>query len=96
MEKKDNYYFKRVKLARTDILAQKDKPILISPSSIRNQLAIGTWLHHPEMKEIKEDIADCRIRKIKWAIEAIIEEDITLIPYKIQIYAGFSGGDEEI
>lgn len=41
--------------------------------------------------QIKEDIESYRIRKIKWAIDEMIEKEINITPYKLQLYAGFGG-----
>lgn len=85
------------------ILQRKGKPIRVTPSSIRNTLGFGSWFHNEKLvrtqkylMEVKEDIDDFRIRKINWAINEIIVKGDNLTPYKIQIYAGFSGNNKEV
>lgn len=51
---------------------------------------------HKYLEEASEDINNFRIRKIKWAINEMIQNGLSLTPYKIQRYAGFDGNGEEV
>jgi len=51
---------------------------------------------HKFLEEITEDINSFRIRKIKWAINEMIQNGLPLTPYKIQRYAGFDGNSEDV
>lgn len=85
------------------ILQKEEKPIRITPTSIRNALGFGRWFTNEKLKstnvflrEVKEDINHFRIRKIKWAIDEMISKGESLTPYKIQLYAGFGGSNKEV
>lgn len=101
--KRDEECLRLAKEAVEIILHRKGKPIRITPSSIRNTLGLGSWFHNKKLvrtqrylKEMKEDIDEFRIRKIKWAIAEISKNDGVLTPYKVQLYAGFGGNDKAI
>lgn len=85
------------------ILKTDGKPIRITPRSIRYAVGIKRSFHHPKLvktgqylKEVTEDIQSYRIRKIKWAINEMIKNGKRLTVYKIQLYAGFGEGNQEI
>jgi hypothetical protein len=48
------------------------------------------------LKAVTEDIEIYRVRKIKWAIAKMIKNGERLTVYKIQLKAGFGGGNKEI
>lgn len=48
------------------------------------------------LKEVTEDIESYRVRKIKWAIDEMVKRGEKLTVYKVQLYAGFSGGIKEV
>ena len=102
-DKRDEECLKLAKEAVEIIIHREGKPIRITPSSIRNTLGLGLWFRnkklvrtHRFLKEVKEDIVDFRIRKIKWAINEIIKSDGVLTPYKVQVYAGFTRSNSDI
>ncbi|WP_077318149.1 TnsD family Tn7-like transposition protein [Virgibacillus proomii] len=102
-DKRDEECLRLAKEAVEIILHREGKPIRITPSSIRNTLGLGSWFHNKKLvrtqrylKEVKEDIDEFRIRKIKWAIDEIIENNGVLTPYKVQLYAGFGGSNKVI
>jgi len=102
-DKRDEECLKLAKKAVAIILHREGKPIRITPSSIRNTEGLGSWFHNKKLvrtqrylKEIKEDIDEFRIRKIKWAINEMICKGYSITPYKVQIYAGFGGSNTEI
>lgn len=102
-EKRDEECLKLAKEAVEIFMDRKGKPIRITPSSIRNTLGLGSWFHNKKLvrtrrylKEIKEDIDEFRIRKIKWAINEMICKGYSITPYKVQLYAGFGGSNSNI
>lgn len=48
------------------------------------------------LQEVKEDLIDFRIRKIKWAIDEMSKQDVSITAYKVQLYAGFGGGGKDV
>lgn len=102
-DKRDEECLRLAKEAVEIILHREGKPIRITPSSIRNTLGLGLWFRNKKLvrtqrylKEVKEDIDEFRIRKIKWAINDLIENDGVLSPYKVQVYAGFTRSNSNI
>jgi len=102
-EKRDEECLKLAKEAVKLILAKEGKPARITPLSIRRTIGAGRWFEkkklvktHKYLEEITEDINSFRIRKIKWAINEMIQNGLPLTPYKIQRYAGFDGNSEDV
>lgn len=99
-EKRDEKCLRLALKAVEVILQREGKPIRITPSSIRNTLGFGSWFYNGKLvrtqkylKESKENIDDFRIRKIKWAIEDRLNKGESLSIYKVQLHAGFGGGN---
>ncbi|WP_269083298.1 TnsD family Tn7-like transposition protein [Ornithinibacillus contaminans] len=102
-EKRDEECLRLVSEAVEIILQREGKPIRVTPSSIRNTLGFGSWFHNEKLvrtqrylKEVKEDIDDFRVRKIKWAINEMLSKGHIVSPYKIQLYAGFDGSNKKV
>ena len=102
--KKDEECLKLAKEAVQTILNRPGKPIRVTLTSITRESGEGTWFRKNKnlvktlkfMEDAKEDINDFRIRKIKWAIEEMLKSNESITPYKIQLYAGFGGGNTEV
>lgn len=101
-EKRDEECLRLATGAVEKLLKKQGKPIRITTESVRKELGIGQWLRNPKLartnqylQEVKEDIVEFRIRKIRWAIKEMIQKGETLTPYKIQLYAGFGGRNKE-
>ncbi|MCT4596030.1 MAG: TnsD family transposase [Anaeromicrobium sp.] len=97
-EKRDAECLVLVKKAVEQLLNQEGKPVRICKSTIRRKLGFNTWFNnkklvktHEYIEKVKEDIESYRIRKIKWAINEMLEKEMTITTYKIQLYAGFGG-----
>ncbi|MBT2217988.1 TniQ family protein [Virgibacillus dakarensis] len=102
-EKRDEECLSLAMEAVEFILQRKGKPIRVTPSSIRNILGFGPWFHNVKLvgtqrylHEVKEDINDFRIRKIKWALNEMVYKGDRITPYKVQLYAGFGGSNKEV
>ena len=102
-DKRDEECLELAKEAVEIILKREGKPIRITPSSIRKTLGFGSWFNNVKLvrtqrylKDVKEDIDEFRIRKIKWAIGKISKNDGVLTPYRVQLYAGFGGSDKVV
>lgn len=102
-EKRDEECLLLAREAVEIILQREGKPKRVTPSSIRNTLGFGSWFHNEKLvrtqqflKDVKENIDDFRIRKIKWAIEDRLKKGESLSVYKIQLHAGFGGRNEEV
>lgn len=83
-EKRDEECLKLVKVAVKLILAKEGKPARVTPISIRRTIGAGRWFEkkklvktHKYMEEIPEDINNFRIRRIKWAINEMIQNGIS-------------------
>ncbi|WP_374717499.1 TnsD family Tn7-like transposition protein [Neobacillus sp.] len=102
-KQRDKECLKMARNAVNAILNRNGKPIRVCPSNIRRVLGVGSWFNNEKliytnryMQDTKEDIDSFRIRKIKWAIEEMIANGEELAPYKVQLYAGFGGGNKEV
>lgn len=102
-EKRDEECLNLAREAVKRILSKEGKPVRITPLSIRRTIGAGRWFEkkklvktHKYLGEVSEDINNFRIRKIKWAINGMIQNGLSLTPYKIQRYAGFDGNGEEV
>lgn len=91
------------KQAVHSILQREGKPTRITPFNIRSTLGFGNRFNNKKlihtnqfMQEIKEDLEEFRVRKIKWAIDEMISKGEALTPYKVQLYAGFGGSNKEV
>lgn len=100
---RDKCYLKLVQEAHKQLLKSNGKPIRITPTTIRNYLGVGGWLRNPRLvrtneylRENREELEAFRKRKIKWAIADMRERNLPLTVYKVQLYAGFGGGNKEI
>lgn len=94
----DNKTLVLVKKAVKEILDLKGKPIKVSKASIRRHLGKGSGFNnkkliktHKYIERVTEDIESYRIRKIKWAIQELINREERVTPYKIQLVGGFGG-----
>lgn len=79
------------------------KPVRIITSNIRRMAGVKRWFLNEKLmktqqylEEINEDIQSYRVRKIKWAISEMVKNGERLTVYKIQLKAGFGGGNQEI
>lgn len=102
-EKRDEESLALAKEAVDKLLQTKGKPIRITSGTIRRELGATRWFNHEKLVRTRqyisdrtEDIESYRIRKIKWAINEMIENGEKLTLYKIQLRAGFGGGNKEI
>src|SRR5690625_140720 len=103
-KRKDEECLKLAKEAVQTILNKPGKPIRVTPASITRTVGEGDWFRKNKnlvktlefMETAKEDIDDFRIRKIRWAIEEMLKNDESLTPYKVQLYAGFGGGNTKV
>jgi pyruvate formate-lyase activating enzyme-like uncharacterized protein len=98
LEKRDEESLELSKKVIEQLLNQESKPVRICKATIRRKLGFNTRFNnkklvktHKYIEEIKEDIESYRIRKIKWAIHEMMEKEMKIIPYKVQLYAGFGG-----
>lgn len=101
--KRDEECLKLAKEAVEAILQRGGKPIRITPTSIRKTLGFGTWFHNEKLirtqrylKQVREEIDEFRIRKIRWAINEMKSSGKSITPYKVQLYAGFDGSGKHI
>lgn len=103
-EKRDMEFLELAKTAYESMLNEKGKPRKITISSMLQTMIVQHWLFKPELMkrtnkylhEVKEDINEFRIRKIKWAIEDMKKKNLSITPYKVQIYAGFGGNGKSV
>jgi len=102
-EKRDLECLTLAKEAVKELYRKEGKPIRILPSNIRKETGAKRWFDNKKLvktrqyiKEVTENIEDYRARKIKWAIEEMINNSERLTVYKIQLKAGFGGGNQEI
>ncbi|CDO04317.1 hypothetical protein BN988_02871 [Oceanobacillus picturae] len=100
-EKRDKECLRLAKEAVEIIMRKEGKPTRVTPSNIRKTLGFGSWFHNGKLaetqqylKQVKEEIDDYRIRKIKWAVNEMISNGNKLTPYKVQLYAGFGGNNK--
>lgn len=96
--KRDEECLDMVKNAVKMLLSKPGKPIRIRSSSIRRECGETRYLNNKKLIKTQvyidsatEDINSFRVRKIRWAIKEIIDKDIMVTPYKVQLYAGFGG-----
>ena len=102
-EKRDEECLVLAKEAVDKLMQTKGKPIRITLGTIRRELGATRWFNNEKLVKtrqyisgITEDIESYRIRKIKWAIEEMIKSGERLTVYKIQLFAGFGGGNSDI
>jgi hypothetical protein len=102
-EKRDEECLALAKEAVEKILQTEGKPIRIIPSCIRREIGVKRWFNNPKLvktqqylRSITEDIKSYRIRKIKWAINEMMKNGEKMTVYKIQLKAGFGGGNKAI
>jgi antitoxin (DNA-binding transcriptional repressor) of toxin-antitoxin stability system len=105
-EKRDEECLKLAKEGVKLILAKEGKPVTpvrITPLSIRRTIGADRWFEkkklvktHKYLEEVSGDIKNFPIRKIKWAINEMIQNGLSLTPYKIQRYAVFDGNSDEV
>jgi hypothetical protein len=101
--KRDEECLGLAKSAVENLLGVKGKPIRIMPSTIRRAIGVKRWFNHAKLQKtrqyiegITETIESYRVRKIKWAIEDMIKQCEKLTVYKVQLKAGFGGGNKGI
>jgi hypothetical protein len=101
--KRDEECLALAKNAVEKLLKTEGKPIRIIPANIRRVIGAKRWFYHEKLvkthqylKEITEDIDSYRVRKIKWAIDELNKNGEKLTAYKIQLKAGFGGGNNEV
>lgn len=102
-KKRDEECLSLAKEAVQKLLQADEKPIRIIPSCIRREIGAKRWFNNQKLvktqqylKSITEDINSYRVRKIKWAINEMKKSGEKLTVYKIQLKAGFGGGNIEI
>jgi hypothetical protein len=102
-EKRDEKCLNLAKEAVKELYEKEGKPIRILPSNIRKEIGAKRWFDNKKLvktrhyiKEATEKIEDYRVRKIKWAIEKMINNGEKLTVYKIQLKAGFGGANKEV
>ncbi|MFK9092084.1 TnsD family Tn7-like transposition protein [Bacillus salipaludis] len=102
-EKRDEECLELAKEAVKRILTKEGKQVRVTPLSIRRTIGAGRWFEkkklvktHKYLEEVSENINNFRIRKIKWAINEMIQNGLSLTLYKIQRYAGFDGNSDEV
>ncbi|USK60403.1 TnsD family Tn7-like transposition protein [Peribacillus asahii] len=102
-KKRDEECLGLAKSAVGKLLRAEGKPIRLMPSTIRRTIGVTRWFNHAKLQktrqyieEITETIESYRVRKIKWAIEEMINQGEKLTVYKVQLKAGFGGGNKEI
>jgi hypothetical protein len=85
------------------ILNKDGKPTRITPLNIRRNIGARNWFRNKNLiktnqylQEVYEHIDAFRERKIKWAIEEMNKQGKKLTVYKIQLFAGFGGANEEV
>lgn len=88
----------KVKKAIQTLRAYDGKPIRITYSAIKREAGITLKLKNDKFKQVYdyiqtniEQLEEYRIRKIKWAIEELIQIDCKITPYKVELKAGFNG-----
>ncbi|WP_321835239.1 TnsD family Tn7-like transposition protein [Clostridium butyricum] len=98
---KDERTLKEVKIALNTILSMKSQPIKICNASIRREMGLSEGRFNKKLiqtvsyiNKVTESNEEYWIRKIKWAIKQLQNEDIPLTLYKIQIKSGF-GNDSD-
>lgn len=87
-----------------EIMEYDGKPIRICRGTIKRQLGLNnTWFNNKRLIKThqfiaieEEDITSYRIRKIRWAINEMLEDEQSITPYKVQLYAGFGGGKTDV
>lgn len=102
-KKRDEVCLEKSKIAVEEILKYEGKPVRVCRATIRRHLGLNTWFNnkklvktHEYILEVKEEITDYRIRKIKWAISEMLEQKENITPYKLQLHAGFGGNNKEV
>ncbi|REB11006.1 hypothetical protein DVB69_01315 [Sporosarcina sp. BI001-red] len=82
------------------ILKKEGKPVRVTPLSVRTTIGARNWYNNKKLiqtrqylQDVKEDINVFRKRKIKWAITEMSEKGEKITVYKVQLYAGFGGGN---
>lgn len=102
-EKRDEECLVMAMRAVKTLYQKEGKPVRILPSNIRKETGTKRWFDNKKLvktrqyiKEVTENIEDYRGRKIKWAIEEMINNGERLTVYKIQLKAGFGGGNKTI
>lgn len=100
-KKRDEECLKLAKEAVKEIINKDGKPVRITPWRIKLTIGAGRWFDNEKLirtqqylQEVKEDINDFRIRKIKWAIGELSKRNERITPHKVQLYAGFGGENE--
>jgi hypothetical protein len=102
-KKRDEECLKLAKEAVKEIINKDGKPVRITPWRIKLTIGAGRWFDNEKLtrtqqylQEVKEDINDFRIRKVKWAIDELNKRNERITAYKVQLYAGFGGGENEV
>jgi hypothetical protein len=102
-EKRDEECLELAKDAVKKLYAIEGKPVRIIPNNIRKVTGVNRWFFNKKLaktqqfiKDVKEDIESYRVRKIKWAIHEMLNNEERLTVYKIQLKAGFGGENQEI
>ncbi|WP_278247831.1 TnsD family Tn7-like transposition protein [Alicyclobacillus tolerans] len=102
-EKRDEECLTLAKQAVESILNREGKPIRVLPATIRQEIGVRRWLDNPKLvrtrrfiQQVTEDINSYRIRKIKWAIDELEREGMSVMVYKVQLRAGFGGNNKEL
>lgn len=93
---KDEEALKEVKVAVKTILNMKSRPIKLCNASIRRKIGLTEGRFNKNLiqtllyiNEVSESNEEYWIRKIKWSIQELEEEEIPITIYKIQKKSGF-------
>ena len=80
------------KKAVEEILAYEGKPVRVCKATIRRHLGLNTWFNNSKLiktneyiNRVKEDTTSYRIRKIRWAIDEMLEKGEKITPYKVML-----------
>lgn len=102
-EKRDKECLALTRKAVDQLLQGEGKPVRVQPSAIRRTIGAKRWFFNEKLvktrqyiSEVTEDIESYRVRKIKWATHEMVKNGEKLTVYKIQLKAGFGGGNKEI
>ncbi|MDV2581684.1 TnsD family Tn7-like transposition protein [Alkalibacillus haloalkaliphilus] len=97
-QKRDEESLLIVKEGYRKLMSIEDKPIRITPDTIRKIMGASAWIKdHRLVKtrsfldQVYEEIDDYRVRKIRWAIKDMEEKGLSITSYKVQLHAGFGG-----
>lgn len=98
---KDEKTLKEAKIAVNTILSVKSQPIKICKASIRRKMGLAEGNFNKNLNktlkyinEVSESNEQYWIRKIKWVVKELENEEIPVTLYKVQIKSGFSNDSD--